>query len=374
MNILVVDDDNLTRTMFSELLSKDGHITTAVGSGNEALAKMKNSIFDFAIVDLKMPGISGIDVLREIKIRNPATEVIIITGYGTVDTAVEAMKRGAYDFIEKPFKFKKIQGLIKDLSTTRKKESGKIQILQEPYHDLLKTGDFTDIFKKYKEPRKGLYVTTEISEKARTKYDKFNISYIEIGQLKPTDALKIKLINDVSNKIHRFVRDNKNSLLLIDCFDIFIRHQTWNTIKQFIMKIYDELLRNNSEMIISVDANGIYRKNLEQLVRIIYEANLNIGLDSLSSPLEIEIVDYLSRNEGSSFNSILKNINTDQSSKLSFHLQKLTENGVVQKSNKKYNLEPKGVLIVNTLRLFESIEVHNYHNPLSMIYNRVGNN
>jgi DNA-binding response OmpR family regulator len=374
MNILVVDDDNLTRTMFSELLSKDGHITTAVESGNEALAKMKNSIYDFAIVDLKMPGISGIDVLREIKIRNPATEVIIITGYGTVDAAVEAMKRGAYDFIEKPFKFKKIQSLIKDLSSQRKYESGKIQLLQEPYADLLKTGDFTDIFKNNKEPRKGLYVTTELSAKVRNKYEKFNISSLEMGQMKPTDKLKSKLITDVSNKIYRFVRDNKNSLLLIDCFDVFIRHQTWNTIKQFIMKIYDELLRNNSEMIISVDENGIYRKNLEQLMRIIYEANLNIGLDSLSSPLEIEIVDYLSQNEGSSFNSILKNIETEQSSKLSFHLQKLIEKGVVRKGNKKYHLESKGKLIVNTLRLFETIEVHNYHNPLSMIYDRRGNN
>ena len=101
--VLVVDDEEIMRDSCSQILSglKCGVKTSE--SGDEALDLMKNEFFDIVILDLKMPGICGMEVLQRIKEDSPDTIVIVITGYATIDSAVEAMKNGAYDFIAKPF-------------------------------------------------------------------------------------------------------------------------------------------------------------------------------------------------------------------------------------------------------------------------------
>ncbi|MCG8603872.1 response regulator, partial [bacterium] len=104
-SILIVDDEVSVRTSLEKALSKAGYVTRSAGSGNEALrilAKAKTS-FNVVLSDLKMPDGDGLDLLRGIKKHHPKMEVVLLTGYGTIERAVEAMKEGAYDFITKPF-------------------------------------------------------------------------------------------------------------------------------------------------------------------------------------------------------------------------------------------------------------------------------
>ncbi len=101
-NLLVVDDDMIARTTFSSVLRKDGYRVTAVKDGYEAIKAIDEESFDLALVDLGMPGLDGIEVLEKIKIRSPQTRVIIYTGYGSVTIAVEAMRKGAADYLIKP--------------------------------------------------------------------------------------------------------------------------------------------------------------------------------------------------------------------------------------------------------------------------------
>lgn len=101
--ILVVDDEkNIRLTMSQSLEPLDLEVRTAV-NGEEALQKLREEPFGLVFLDLKMPGMDGLDVLRQIKDTWPMTRVIIITAHGTIDSAVEAMKYGAVDFIQKPF-------------------------------------------------------------------------------------------------------------------------------------------------------------------------------------------------------------------------------------------------------------------------------
>lgn len=101
--ILVVDDEkNIRLTMAQSLAPLDIPIQTAV-NGEEALQKLRKVPFGLVYLDLKMPGKDGMEVLRQIKEDWPKTRVIIITAHGTIETAVEAMKLGAVDFIQKPF-------------------------------------------------------------------------------------------------------------------------------------------------------------------------------------------------------------------------------------------------------------------------------
>jgi DNA-binding NtrC family response regulator len=100
--ILLVDDEkDFVEALAERLKNRDFDVTTAF-AGEEALEKLKEYNFDVAIVDVKMPGIDGIETLREIKKIKPLTEVLMLTGHGTVETAIEGMKHGAYDFLVKP--------------------------------------------------------------------------------------------------------------------------------------------------------------------------------------------------------------------------------------------------------------------------------
>ncbi len=100
---LVVDDEQEVCNFFSYLLKKKGYGVLAANSGHEALERLKEHRFNVALVDLKLPDLNGIEILREIKKVQPACEVIIITGYSTVKSAVEAIQSGAFDYVEKPF-------------------------------------------------------------------------------------------------------------------------------------------------------------------------------------------------------------------------------------------------------------------------------
>ncbi|MCC6748603.1 MAG: sigma-54-dependent Fis family transcriptional regulator [Deltaproteobacteria bacterium] len=102
--VLVVDDEENIRHMLALALRPEGFEVTAAASGPEALAALATAPFDVVLSDVRMPGMGGLELLAEIQARHPGTVVIIMSAYGTVDTAIEAMKRGAYDYISKPFK------------------------------------------------------------------------------------------------------------------------------------------------------------------------------------------------------------------------------------------------------------------------------
>jgi len=101
--ILLVDDEANIRTVFSDVLKRAGYRVKAVENGHEAIKEVEEKTYNLALVDLRMPKMDGIDVLENIKKRKPEVPVIIYTGHGSVTTAVEAMRKGAVDYLNKPF-------------------------------------------------------------------------------------------------------------------------------------------------------------------------------------------------------------------------------------------------------------------------------
>lgn len=119
-NILVVDDESAIRDILMNFLTKYNHQVSLAESGEKAISLVQENIFDVAIVDLKMGEIGGMEVLIFIKDISPDTEVIMITGYGTIDIAVKAMRLGAYDFITKPLlDYEKLKLIIERIMEKR---------------------------------------------------------------------------------------------------------------------------------------------------------------------------------------------------------------------------------------------------------------
>ena len=102
-HVLVVDDQSSMRLTLTALLKQAGHTLMQAGTGDEALSKISENDFDVVITDLKLDKVTGLEVLKAAKVNNPQTEVIVLTGFGSIETAVAAMKAGAIDYLTKPF-------------------------------------------------------------------------------------------------------------------------------------------------------------------------------------------------------------------------------------------------------------------------------
>ena len=110
--ILVIDDEDSMCSFMEIMLVKEGYEVASTTSGLDGIDKLRNENYDLVIADLSMPEISGIEVLKEVKSFKSEQEVIVMTAFASVDTAIEAMKQGAADYVTKPFKVDEIKLVI----------------------------------------------------------------------------------------------------------------------------------------------------------------------------------------------------------------------------------------------------------------------
>ena len=138
--ILLVDDEVVFTNNLSKLLTNRGYVVTEVNSGDAAIRELEEKDFDVVVLDLKMPGMDGITTLKEIKKLGLFTQTLVLTGHGSIDTALEALKLGAYDYLTKPCEIDdlvaKIEGAwdVKD-SEVKKDIEEKIQKVVESPRD-----------------------------------------------------------------------------------------------------------------------------------------------------------------------------------------------------------------------------------------------
>ena len=126
-NVLLVDDEvPFVETMIKRLTKRDLNIVSAF-EGQEAIETLeKGRDIEVVILDVKMPGMDGIEVLREIKKRHPLVEVIMLTGYATVESAIEGMKLGAFDYLMKPCDMEQLISKVREAAARKRQQENKI--------------------------------------------------------------------------------------------------------------------------------------------------------------------------------------------------------------------------------------------------------
>lgn len=112
-NILILDDEPIVSKRLKPSLERKGYEVETFTRSSDALSRIREKRFDIVITDLKMEGIDGMEFLTEVKKLYPDTEVIVITGFATMDTAKESFRKGVFDFLAKPFKLGEITEVIK---------------------------------------------------------------------------------------------------------------------------------------------------------------------------------------------------------------------------------------------------------------------
>jgi len=128
--ILIVEDEKSMREVLKILLEDEGYEIISASDGQDGIKRIEEDIFDIVITDIKMPGAGGFEVLKKVKEISPTSIVIMITAFGTIESTIEAMKLGAYDYIHKPFKIDEIR-LIINKAVEKKRLSEEISVLRE---------------------------------------------------------------------------------------------------------------------------------------------------------------------------------------------------------------------------------------------------
>lgn len=112
ISILIVDDDENFSKMISRELELSDYAVTCVTTGEEAIEQVRKTYFDIVLLDFKLPGMDGIDAIKVIKEENPHIEILMLTGHGTIDSAIASMKLGAYDYLTKPCRFDELENVL----------------------------------------------------------------------------------------------------------------------------------------------------------------------------------------------------------------------------------------------------------------------
>jgi two-component system response regulator PilR (NtrC family) len=138
--ILVIEDEKNMREILKILLEGEGYEVSIAKDGTEGLAWLNRDIFDLIITDIKMPGVDGFQILKKAQEVSPETLVMMITAFGTTESAIEAMKFGAYDYIHKPFKIDEIRLVVKN-ALEKRKLMGEVSILRDKIRTTYELGN-----------------------------------------------------------------------------------------------------------------------------------------------------------------------------------------------------------------------------------------
>jgi len=133
-SVLIVDDEKVMRESLAEWLQEDGYKVLTAESGMDALRVIADAKPLVAVVDIKMPGMDGITLLRKVREQYPDLLVIMVTAFATIDNAVQAMKEGAYDFITKPFPPEKLSNLLHHVFEHQQLKRENIRLKEEVRH------------------------------------------------------------------------------------------------------------------------------------------------------------------------------------------------------------------------------------------------
>jgi len=386
MKILIIDDDKIVRTELKEALLDEGYHVTAVSSAKEALNKCNDNDYQIVFTDLIMPGMDGLNILKRIKENNPETHVVLITGFPSINTAVQSMKNGAFDYISKPFKIDEIRKIIKNIITkpnllpkqrskypwnTRNNQleqtmraigenaMGRPSLIITPNNP-------QDIYKYFDSERSEYYwLKTKIKNKSNSNNNS-NVLYCNRGSsdLIQYFELEFKNIFKIKELIFSFIQRNDQSYIFLPNFEHLANNFSLEILKKFIMELNINLVKHQSKLVITLDSNKVESHLLQMIQQTLSDPYKDTITDAISNDIRREIIQYLFKNKQANFSELFRELDISETPKLSFHLKKLAKYGLITLDDKNYQLNNKGLIGAEFLSMLDEFGCKDENNRI----------
>lgn len=353
---MVVDDDpSIVDAVKTVLEDRDYEVIPAF-SGEGALKEFNKHGIDIAFFDIKMPNMDGIELLRNVKKKDPKTYTIMMTAYASVDNAVEAMKEGANDYIRKPFEMKDIKttilGALEDLEFKRWHDA-----LQIP-RGMKEKNPFETFMNLLREGKSGICISAKNPETLNEKYELGDTEHIWLSE-DGEEGLQLspQKLDHLGGAITKFASDHEDSAILIDSLDYLLEKNSLESLEEFISGVEEELSSWNASLILSGDPKNMDENDLEELEYLISDIPARVVSDSLSSYIRRKIISQLNKEGGISFTTLAKRTGITDSAKISFHLRKLESWKLIKKDEeKRYYLTALGENTAKTLEQIRGLQ------------------
>ena len=316
MRLLIVDDDELFRQELADLLSQDGHEVEVAPSVPKAVTELENADFDLVLTDLKMPRHSGMELLREIRKRWPRTLVVMITGFATVETAVEAMKAGAFDYLRKPFEIEDVRDLLLLAAEQRRFHEGR-------------DGD------------------TDPLQLARrwNRQDRLDVLLVTDRSVPPEPGLTVAPLErdgslGVRGQVEGFRDHHDRFGLVLEGIEGLIESHR----REDVLRMMDELrtsMEGKGPLAVFFDPRRITNDDVLAIRAAVVAPQSHATLEALANPIRRSVLRRLAAGS-CSFMEAMHEAGIHDSPKFSFHLRKLQDEGLIVHSGEEYRITPKG--------------------------------
>ncbi len=321
MKILVADDDPTLRSELAELLRADGHEVQVAADGGEALQGLESESFEVALLDLVMPRATGLEILHRLHVVRPETAVVMITGHGAVDVAVEAMKGGAVDFVVKPCEIEALQRILQSIADERHAR----QMLTQPSQGAEAVRGVIEEAAR----RKALLAV--VGAEAPLPQGAVRVLRID-GAPRPPNVFSPSPLYQLNAVIEDHVARTERPVVYAAGLDLLEQVHGRSDLEAWVRHVSARCEAKGGTLVV----RGLSPDVVSDL-----EAGLGVGgaraelqgmLESLANPIRRAIVGFVFSSGPVSYSAILKMNFVDSSSKLSFHLQKLQADNLLAKA------------------------------------------
>jgi len=354
MRILIVDDNTTFLDTLSKILTLDNHEISTATSAEEALELIMKENFNLLLTDLKMGELSGIDLIREIRKRSINLISIVITGYGSIDSAVDAMRTGAYDYLLKPFEIsplrKKIEEVKKEISI---RDTISLSTLMNG--QIMQDYSLEGNIKEYEQPF--LVISNEDPQSILNEYQIDNASTICLSFTNGVNVIPPTKLHLLRHQIEEFIRKEEKGTIIIKGLEEIYRVHSWRHFKGFLDDIGNQVLSSPFSLIFLLD-----KKNQDNAGYLVHEAlsflsvqSFNSIISLISHPLRKDIINLLKSQGKLNFNKILEELKAQSSSSFAFHIKKLVQEDILEKDKNLYYLSPRGHYFGEIIFILEKI-------------------
>lgn len=334
MRLLIVDDDASFRSELCELLVDEGFEATAVGGGADALELLESSPFDVLLTDLRMPQMSGIDLLRRVQERHPEIYPVMLTGYSTAETAVQALAAGAFDYVPKPFRIEQLSTVLRHLEQERAFRRRWSELETHPSEvvaALARTGKELTVFVWGGESYVGAHVVS-LPESAPA----------EEGTLRE-ELLRIEEL------VHAHVDRLSTPMVLLERVDRLFDRGDDAAVLEFLERTEAECRAKGGRLLATIRPGSLAlpeSRALLRALRVCFTPEMN---NSLASPVRRLLVVRLAHGPAT-LTDLGRTEGIEDVGKAFFHLQKLLRGGLVEESRDRYALTEVGSRAAEFLR------------------------